>query len=75
MEELALQPNDQNKVTRDQTQKLKLTARENQQNHRVSPVSMLDGNADSDGKMDNNLIDLNARPHQGQASNNQVLTY
>lgn len=73
MEELALQSLDQNKITRDQTQPFRITARENQQNHRGSPVPMLDGNADGDGKVDNKLIDLNARPNRGQASNNQVL--
>ncbi|ESR36719.1 b-box zinc finger protein 19 [Citrus sinensis] len=73
LEELALQSLDQNKITRDQTQPFRITARENQQNHRGSPVPMLDGNADGDGKVDNKLIDLNARPNRGQASNNQVL--
>ncbi|GAY52857.1 hypothetical protein CUMW_145190 [Citrus unshiu] len=71
LEELALQSLDQNKITRDQTQPFRITARENQQNHRGSPVPMLDGNADGDGKVDNKLIDLNARPNRGQASNNQ----
>lgn len=59
---------------RDQTQQLKITSRENQQNHRVSAVPVLDGNADGDGKVDNKLIDLNARPQRGQGSSNQVFT-
>lgn len=35
---------------------------------------MLENNVDSDGKMDNKLIDLNARPHRlhGQNASNQV---
>nr|UTI93932.1 BBX transcription factor [Toona sinensis] len=71
LEDLALQSIDPSKVMKDQTQQLKFTARENQQNHRVSPVQMLDGNADGDGKVDNKLIDLNARPQRGQGSTNQ----
>ncbi|KAJ4716619.1 Zinc finger, B-box [Melia azedarach] len=72
LEELPLQPIDPSKVMRDQTQQLKITSRENQQNHRVSAVPVLDGNADGDGKVDNKLIDLNARPQRGQGSSNQV---
>ncbi|XP_044488214.1 B-box zinc finger protein 19 isoform X2 [Mangifera indica] len=67
LEELALQTIDPSKVRTDQTQSLKITARENQQNHRASPAPMLD----VDGKVDNKLIDLNARPQRGQTSNNQ----
>lgn len=74
MEEQGQQPLDQNETRRDQNQPLKLTARENQQNHRASPVPMVENNTDSYGKMDNKLIDLNARPQRihGQNSNNQV---
>nr|UTI93944.1 BBX transcription factor [Toona sinensis] len=75
LEELAVQPIDPSKVMRNQAQQLKITARENQQNHRVSPVPMLDGNADGDGKVNNKLIDLNARPQRGQGSTNQVFAY
>ncbi|XP_031271683.1 B-box zinc finger protein 19 isoform X2 [Pistacia vera] len=71
LEELALQTFDPSKVRRDQTQPPKITARVNQQNHRASPAPMLDGDADGDGKVENKLIDLNARPQRGQTSNNQ----
>nr|ABK93896.1 unknown [Populus trichocarpa] len=73
MEEQGQQPLDHNETRRDQNQPLKLTARENKQNHRASPVPMVENNTDSDGKMDNNLIDLNARPQRihGQNSTNQ----
>jgi hypothetical protein len=74
MEEQGQQPLDHNETRRDQNQPLKLTGRENKQNHRASPVPMVENNTDSDGKMDNNLIDLNARPQRihGQNSTNQV---
>ncbi|XP_015892301.1 B-box zinc finger protein 19 isoform X2 [Ziziphus jujuba] len=73
LEELGLQPLDSNDVRRDRIQPSKFTARENQQNHSVSPVPVLDNNINSDGKMENKLIDLNARPQRihGQASTNQ----
>jgi hypothetical protein len=71
LEELGQQPLDPNEVRRDQIQPC--NTRENQQNHRISPVPVLDNNIDSDGKMDNKLIDLNARPQRihGQSSTNQ----
>lgn len=71
------QPLDHNETRRDQNQPSKLTARENQQNYRASPVPMVENNTDSDGKMDNKLIDLNSRPQRihGQNSTNQVLTF
>lgn len=49
-------------------------ANNNQQNHRVSPNQNLGNNADYDGEMENNLIDLNTRPQRmhGQAPNNRV---
>lgn len=74
MDELALQTLDPSKVRREQTQPLKVTARENQQNHRVSHVPM-DANAEDDGKVNNKSIDLNSRPHHGQSSTNQVCLY
>ncbi|KAG8368175.1 hypothetical protein BUALT_Bualt15G0017700 [Buddleja alternifolia] len=40
------------------------TKRESQQNHRVSPELVLGNNTDHNGKMENNLIDLNARPQR-----------
>ncbi|XVF01000.1 hypothetical protein REPUB_Repub04eG0050300 [Reevesia pubescens] len=69
LEELGLQPLDQNEVRKDQNPQPKLAARDNLQNHRVSPVTVLDG----DGKVGNKLIDLNAKPQRvhGQASTNQ----
>ncbi|KAL6965633.1 hypothetical protein U1Q18_036689 [Sarracenia purpurea var. burkii] len=50
------------------------TMRENQQNHRVSAVPVLDTNTDGGGKMDYKMFDLNAKSQRvhGQASNNQV---
>ena len=54
-----------------------MTWRETQQNHMTSLVPMLENNAHGDGKRDNKLIDLNARPQRvhGQASNNQVFVF
>ncbi|KAK9286699.1 hypothetical protein L1049_015102 [Liquidambar formosana] len=73
LEEPGLQPTGPSEVRKEQNQPLRLTVRENQQNHRVSPVPMLDFNNAVDGKMDNEMIDLNAKPQRihGQASNNQ----
>ncbi|XP_022747708.1 B-box zinc finger protein 19-like [Durio zibethinus] len=73
LEELGLRPLHPNEVRKDQNQQPKLVARENQKNHRLSPVPVLDGNADGDGKVGNKLIDLNAKPRRmhGQASTNQ----
>ncbi|XVE48962.1 hypothetical protein DITRI_Ditri01bG0043900 [Diplodiscus trichospermus] len=76
LEELGLQPVYPNEVRKDQNQQPKLVARENQQNHRASPVPVLGGNVhDGDGKVGNKLIDLNAKPQRmhGQTSTNQVL--
>uniref|UniRef100_A0A6M2EQ37 B box-type domain-containing protein n=1 Tax=Populus davidiana TaxID=266767 RepID=A0A6M2EQ37_9ROSI len=76
-EEQGQQPLDDIETRRDQNQPPKLTARENLQNHRASPVPMVENNTDSDGKMDNKLIDLNARPQRVHGKNpaNQVLTF
>lgn len=76
LDELGQQPLDQNEVRRDQNQPPKLTMRDNKQNHRASPIPMMENNTDGDGKIDNKLIDLNARPQRihGQNSSNQVLT-
>ncbi|GLT30658.1 hypothetical protein SLA2020_054490 [Shorea laevis] len=73
LEEMGLQPLDPNEVKKDQNQLPKLTARENKQNGRMSPVPVLDGSTDGNGKMSNKLIDLNAKPQRvhGQASTNQ----
>ncbi|KAJ6937020.1 B-box zinc finger protein 19-like [Populus alba x Populus x berolinensis] len=68
-EEQGQQPLDDNETRRDQNQPPKLTARENLQNHRASPVPMVENNTDSDGKMDNKLIDLNARPQRVHGKN------
>ncbi|KAE8008604.1 hypothetical protein FH972_005101 [Carpinus fangiana] len=73
LEEQGLQPFDPNGATKEQNQPLRLTTRENQQNHRVSPIRVLDNNIDGDGKMENQMIDLNIRPQRvhGQSSTNQ----
>ncbi|XP_021285670.1 B-box zinc finger protein 18 isoform X3 [Herrania umbratica] len=74
LDELGLQTLDRNEVRKDKNQQQpKLAARENQQNHRGSPVPVLDGSSDGDGK-GNKLIDLNAKPQRahGQASTNQA---
>ncbi|KAJ6927310.1 zinc finger family protein [Populus alba x Populus x berolinensis] len=68
-EEQGQQPLDDIETRRDQNQPPKLTARENLQNHRASPVPMVENNTDSDGKMDNKLIDLNARPQRVHGKN------
>ncbi|KAL7156549.1 hypothetical protein ABFS83_02G017300 [Erythranthe nasuta] len=46
---------------------------ENQQNHGASPNRNLGNDTEYDGRMENNLIDLNARPQRmhGHAPNNQ----
>lgn len=48
--------------------------RENQENHRPSPVPVLHNNIGGDDKIENQMIDLNTRPQRvhGQASTNQV---
>ncbi|KAL5129915.1 B-box zinc finger protein 19 [Glycine soja] len=73
MEELGLQPMDQNESRRDESQSLKLKIRDSQQNHSVSPVPRQENNIDGHGKMDKKLIDLNTRPLRlnGAAPNNQ----
>ncbi|XP_010271472.1 PREDICTED: B-box zinc finger protein 19 isoform X2 [Nelumbo nucifera] len=73
LEDLALQNTDPGETRREQNSLPKLTARESQQNHRVSTVQVLDANNDNHGKKDTKMIDLNARPQRvhGQASNNQ----
>ncbi|KAK3029054.1 hypothetical protein RJ639_040106 [Escallonia herrerae] len=72
-DELGMQPADSGEARRGPTHPFKLSTRENHQNHRVSPVPMLENDTDGDGKMDSKLIDLNARPQRilGQTSNNQ----
>ncbi|XP_059445476.1 B-box zinc finger protein 19 isoform X3 [Corylus avellana] len=73
LEEQGLQPFDPNGARKEQIQPPRLTTRENQQNHRVAPIRVLDNNIDGDGKMENQMIDLNTRPQRvhGQASTNQ----
>ncbi|KAJ7953092.1 Zinc finger, B-box [Quillaja saponaria] len=59
---------------RGQFQLHKLKMGENQQNHRVSPLTNPEANAaDGHAKMDTKMIDLNMKPHRlhEQASNNQ----
>ncbi|CAK9162034.1 unnamed protein product [Ilex paraguariensis] len=71
LEDIGVQPGDPGAARREPNQPFKLTTRENQPNHRVSSVPVLDTDTDGDGNMDNKLIDLNARPQRipGQASN------
>ncbi|KAG2703263.1 hypothetical protein I3760_06G130600 [Carya illinoinensis] len=75
VEELGLQPLDPNETRKEQSQPPRLMARENQQNHRVPPIPVLDNNIGSDSKMENQMIDLNSRPQRvhEQASTNQIL--
>lgn len=77
MEELELQPMDQNESRRDESQSLKLKTRDSQQNHSVSPFPRQENNIDGHGKMDKKLIDLNTRPLRlnGSAPNNQVIFF
>ncbi|XP_077221157.1 B-box zinc finger protein 19-like isoform X2 [Tasmannia lanceolata] len=67
-EDVAMQPAVQVEFRREQNQLTK----DKLQNHRVSPVPMLDVN-DDHGKMNSVMIDLNTRPQrtQGQSSNTQ----
>ncbi|KAK8568059.1 hypothetical protein V6N13_106001 [Hibiscus sabdariffa] len=51
LEELGLQPPNPNDVRKDQNQQPKVAVRENPQNHRLSRVPLLDGNAGGDGKL------------------------
>ncbi|KAF2322812.1 hypothetical protein GH714_031044 [Hevea brasiliensis] len=73
LDELGQQALDQNEVRRDQKLACKLRLTDNKQNHRASPISMMENNTDGDGKIDNKLIDLNARPQRihGPNSTNQ----
>nr|XP_023884354.1 uncharacterized protein LOC111996602 isoform X2 [Quercus suber] len=72
-EELGTQPLDPNQARRELSQPPKLTMRENQKNHRPSPVPVLNNNIGGDDKIENQMIDLNTRPQRvhGQASTNQ----
>ncbi|KAL5557592.1 hypothetical protein UlMin_039828 [Ulmus minor] len=73
-EDPASQPVERGEARRGQNQPLpKMSAGENQQNHRASPVSIADANADGHSKRDTKMIDLNIKPHKlhGQSSNNQ----
>ncbi|KDP27641.1 hypothetical protein JCGZ_19646 [Jatropha curcas] len=75
LDELGQQQLDQNDTRRDQNQPPILTLRENKQNHGASSITMMENNIDGDGKIDNKLIDLNARPQRvhGQNSTNQAI--
>ncbi|WCJ40896.1 B-box zinc finger family protein [Euphorbia peplus] len=70
-DQLGQQHLDQNEGKRDQHQQHIVSMRENMQNHRLSPVPMMENNTNCDG---NKLIDLNARPLRihGQNSVNQI---
>ncbi|XP_058098743.1 B-box zinc finger protein 19 isoform X2 [Magnolia sinica] len=73
LEEQALQPTEPVEFSRQQTQLPKLTVNEKPQNHRVSPVPVLDANTEDPGKIASTMIDLNSRPNRiyGQPSNTQ----
>ncbi|KAJ8763338.1 hypothetical protein K2173_002221 [Erythroxylum novogranatense] len=66
LEELGQQNLDHSEIRRDQNQPLKMSTRENQQNHKVN-------NTNGDSKLDNKMIDLNTRPQRihGQNSTSQ----
>ncbi|XP_057966114.1 B-box zinc finger protein 19-like isoform X2 [Malania oleifera] len=73
LEEVGLQSISPGQMRREQCQPHKHMLRESMPNHGVTPVPVLDANADGETKMDNKMIDLNARPQRvhGQTSNNQ----
>lgn len=75
LEELRLQSGEPGEARREQNWPPMMTLRETQPNHMASSVPMLENNTHGDGKMDNKLIDLNARPQRvhGQTSNNQCM--
>ncbi|KAH7566302.1 hypothetical protein JRO89_XS08G0134600 [Xanthoceras sorbifolium] len=63
----------QAETRRVQNQPLRLTMRENQQNHTVSSLRLTEGNVDGNAKMDTKLIDLNMpQGTHEHGSNNQV---
>ncbi|KAK7310046.1 hypothetical protein RJT34_07254 [Clitoria ternatea] len=74
MEELGLQPLDQNESRKDGSHSLKLKSKDYQQNQSVSPVPRQENYINGHVKMDKKLIDLNTRPLRlnGSASNNQM---
>ncbi|KAL5752531.1 hypothetical protein ACOSP7_022725 [Xanthoceras sorbifolium] len=62
----------QAETRRVQNQPLRLTMRENQQNHTVSSLRLTEGNVDGNAKMDTKLIDLNMpQGTHEHGSNNQ----
>ncbi|EXC35391.1 putative salt tolerance-like protein [Morus notabilis] len=75
-EEPASQPAERDEARRGQNlAPPKMVAEENQQNHAVSPVWILEANnADGHSKRDTKLIDLNMKPHKlhEQSPNDQV---
>ena len=77
MEELGLQPLDQNEFRRDESQSLKLKTRDSQQNHSILPVPRQENNIDGHRKIDKKFIDLNTRPLRlnGPTPNNQVVIF
>ncbi|XP_057501159.1 B-box zinc finger protein 19-like [Actinidia eriantha] len=70
IDELGPQPCEMGQIRREQNQLPRPTMGENQQNHIVSSVPML--NANTGGNIENRMIDLNAKPQRPhvQASNN-----
>lgn len=69
-----MQTPNQNEVKREKDQPPKIAMKEIQQNHKASPVPVRDASSSGDGKMEDELIDLNSRPQrtQGQTSMNEV---
>ncbi|KAK7285259.1 hypothetical protein RJT34_20024 [Clitoria ternatea] len=62
MEELGLQPLDQNESRKDGSHSLKLKSRDYQRNQSVSPVPRQENCINGHVKMDKKLIDLSTRP-------------
>lgn len=69
-EELARKTLDTGENKKDHSHSPNPMIKDNQQNHRVSPILISDGSADGHGKKDK-MIDLNVKPSRfhGQASN------
>ncbi|KAL3722593.1 hypothetical protein ACJRO7_034894 [Eucalyptus globulus] len=70
---LESQTPNQNEVKREKDQPHKLAMKEVQQNHRASPVPVGDASSSGEGKMQDEMIDLNSRPQRtkGQTSMNE----
>ncbi|XP_022898631.1 B-box zinc finger protein 19-like isoform X2 [Olea europaea var. sylvestris] len=73
LDEPGSQQGDLGEAKRESIEPSNFKRKENQQNHMASLIPMLGNNSTPDGKMENKLIDLNARPQRmrGQAPNDQ----